>query len=119
MTDRQTKGVPARSERLPARSEGLPARSEGLPARSEGLPARSEDLPARSEGLWAGSRGDVQTYGRTYIHTENLPILQDFVPYRGRCPKREKGKEKKGKGKKENELCDSTHCHLKGPEVFG
>ena len=25
---------------------------------------------------------DVRTYGRT----ENLPILQDFVPYRGRCP---------------------------------
>ena len=23
-----------------------------------------------------------------YIRTENLPILQDFVPYRGRCPKR-------------------------------
>ena len=21
-----------------------------------------------------------------YIQTENLPILQDFVPYRGRCP---------------------------------
>ena len=26
-------------------------------------------------------------YGRTYVRTENLPILQDFVPYRGRCPK--------------------------------
>ena len=26
--------------------------------------------------------------GRTYVRTENLPILQDFVPYRGRCPKR-------------------------------
>ena len=23
-----------------------------------------------------------------YGCTENLPILQDFVPYRGRCPKR-------------------------------
>ena len=35
-------------------------------------------------------RTDVQTYGctdvRTYGWTENLPILQDFVPYRGRCP---------------------------------
>ena len=26
------------------------------------------------------------TYGRTNERTENLPILQDFVPYRGRCP---------------------------------
>ena len=43
------------------------------------LPARSEDLPARSEGhpAWGG---DWRT-------DENLPILQDFVPYRGRCPK--------------------------------
>ena len=23
---------------------------------------------------------------KTYIRTEFLPILQDFVPYRGRCP---------------------------------
>ena len=38
------------------------------------------------------------TYGRTYgqtdvrtdVRTENLPILQDFVPYWGRCPKSEK-----------------------------
>ena len=29
------------------------------------------------------------TYKRTNERTENLPILQDFVPYRGRCPKRE------------------------------
>ena len=28
-----------------------------------------------------------QTYERTNGRTENLPILQDFVPYRGRCPK--------------------------------
>ena len=27
--------------------------------------------------------------GRTDGRMENLPILQDFVPYRGRCPKRE------------------------------
>ena len=31
-------------------------------------------------------RTDVRTYGCTYGRTENLPILQDFVPYRGRCP---------------------------------
>ena len=33
---------------------------------------------------------DVRMYrctdGHTYGRTENLPILQDFVPYRGRCP---------------------------------
>ena len=27
-----------------------------------------------------------QTYGRTDKWMENLPILQDFVPYQGRCP---------------------------------
>ena len=32
--------------------------------------------------------------------TENLPILQDFVPYRGRCPKKEKRKKKRKKGEK-------------------
>ena len=40
---------------------------------------------------WMAQRG-----GHTYIRTdeqtdkrmENLPILQDFVPYRGRCPKK-------------------------------
>ena len=35
-------------------------------------------------------RTDGRTYGRTDGRTdgrtENLPILQDFVPYRGRCP---------------------------------
>ena len=30
--------------------------------------------------------GDVRTDGRTNGRTENVPILQDFVPYRGRCP---------------------------------
>ena len=32
---------------------------------------------------WTNKRTDIQTYRRT----ENLPILQDFVPYQGRCPK--------------------------------
>ena len=31
---------------------------------------------------------DGWTDGMTDERTENLPILQDFVPYRGRCPKR-------------------------------
>ena len=30
---------------------------------------------------------DRLTDGRTYRRMENLPILQDFVPYRSRCPK--------------------------------
>ena len=34
-----------------------------------------------------GGQMDGWTYGRTDVHTENLPILQDFVPYRGCCPK--------------------------------
>ena len=29
--------------------------------------------------------------------TENLPILQDFVPYRGRCPKRQQIQQKQGR----------------------
>ena len=29
---------------------------------------------------------DGRMDGRTNEQTENLPILQDFVPYRGRCP---------------------------------
>merc|ERR1739837_37277 len=31
-------------------------------------------------------RTHIETDGRTYGRTENLPILQDFVPYRGHCP---------------------------------
>ena len=34
-----------------------------------------------------GGQTDIRTDVRTYVRTENLPILQDFVPYRGRCPK--------------------------------
>ena len=44
--------------------------------------------PKGDEALRMGLGGgtDVRTYGRTDGRTENLPILQDFVPYRGRCP---------------------------------
>ena len=42
---------------------------------------------------WMAQRGGqtyertiVRTDGRTDGWTENLPILQDFVPYQGRCP---------------------------------
>ena len=36
----------------------------------------------------------VRTYVWTYVRTEFLPILQDFVPCRGRCPKSHKKTEK-------------------------
>ena len=38
--------------------------------------------PGNMAGTWALKAGDGQMDGRT----ENLPILQDFVPYRGHCP---------------------------------
>ena len=44
-----------------------------------------------SESL-SGGPGGGRTYGRTdvrtNVRTEFLPILQDFVPCRGRCPKK-------------------------------
>ena len=52
---------------------------------------------ARGGDVRTNGRTDVQTNGRT----ENLPILQDFVPYRGRCPAsplKTKEKVKQGKG---------------------
>ena len=54
----------------------------------------SESQLERSEGQL---RGDERTNG----WTENLPILQDFVPYRGRCPAsphKNQGKVEQGKG---------------------
>ena len=39
--------------------------------------------PLWASGLAGWPRGGN---GRTDGRTENLPILQDFVPYRGRCP---------------------------------
>ena len=41
------------------------------------------------------------TYGRTIGRTENHPILQDFVPYQGRCPAsplENQGESKAGQG---------------------
>ena len=44
-------------------------------------------LACRLAGSWALEGGmDGRMDGRTYGRMENLPILQDFVPYRGRCP---------------------------------
>ena len=54
---------------------------------SKGLQEGSEGLPEGSEGLQGGpGGGDGCTYGCTDGRTEFLPILQDFVPCRGRCP---------------------------------
>ena len=43
---------------------------------------------------WMAQRGE-RTDRWTDIRTENLPILQDFVPYWGRCPKMKKVRDKK------------------------
>ena len=74
----------------PARPEAQPARPETQLARSEAQPASQPSLRLQAwlagPQIWlAGPEGgmDRQTNGRT----ENLPILQDFVPYRGSCPK--------------------------------
>ena len=39
----------------------------------------------RTDG-WTNGRTDGRMDGRTDEWMENLPILQDFVPYVGRCP---------------------------------
>ena len=55
-------------------------------------------LAGWASGLAGWPRGgNVRTYGRT----ENLPILQDFAPYRGCCPAspmKTKDKVEQGKG---------------------
>ena len=65
--------------------------SEASLAGSEAWLAGSEACLA---GSWALEGGDGRTEKwmnkwtdeRTNERTENLPILQDFVPYRGPCP---------------------------------
>ena len=42
---------------------------------------------AKPQARWPRG-GDGRMDRRTKEHSENLPILQDFVPYRGRCPKK-------------------------------
>ena len=94
-------GHPTRPEAQPASPEAQPARPEAQPAMPEAQPARSEPQPAgqpQASGLagWASGLAGWPRGGnsRTYERTENLPILQDFVPYRGRCPKRERKRRK-------------------------
>ena len=77
---------------MPERPEGQP---EGLPEGLEGLQKGPEGLQEGPEGLLEGpeglrvltSRKDRRMDVRTDGQTEFLPILQDFVPCRGRCPK--------------------------------
>ena len=57
--------------------------AEALRGLAEALRGLSEALRGLAEAL----RGLAWGGGRIYGWTEFLPILQDFVPYRGRCPK--------------------------------
>ena len=62
---------------------GLRASWEGPRARWEAELEGMEAQLERSEGQLRGGRADERMNERM----ENLPILQDFVPYRDRCPK--------------------------------
>ena len=55
---------------------------QGLDLASLGLAWASQGL---AQALGGDGWTDGQTNGRTDGWTEFLPILQDFVPYRGRC----------------------------------
>ena len=50
----------------------------GLKPSQLGLRPSQPGLRPNQPSLWMD--------GQTDVHRENLPILQDFVPYRGRCP---------------------------------
>ena len=81
LTDRQSLSwscISASQARGPANQAWGPA-SQALDFKPEAQPVRPE-----ASGLagWASGRTD----GWTYIQMEILPILQDFVPHRGRCP---------------------------------
>ena len=66
--------------------------SEGQHAGSESQPAGSEGQPAGSEGQPEEGWTDIWMYGQIDRRTEFLPILQDFVLWWGRWPKRMNGK---------------------------
>ena len=78
-------GHPARPEAQPARPEAQPARSKAKPGiqvsgfRPGWLGFRPAWLGLRPG--WMAQRGEW-----TNRLTENVPILQDFVPYQGGCP---------------------------------
>ena len=104
-------GHPARPDAQPVRPEAQRARPEAQPGKGTAdhlmplgylfwlagwLGLRSGWLGLRPGWLglrpgWMAQRGgqtDERTDEQTNGQMENLPILQDFVPYRGRCPKR-------------------------------
>ena len=86
-----------RPSQLGLRAEAQPARPEAQPVRPEAQPVRPEasGLAGCALGLAGWPRGG--TDGRM----ETLPVLQDFVPYWGRCPAypmKTKEKVKQGKG---------------------
>ena len=70
-------------------SEGLLEGSKGQQEGSEGQLVGSEGQLDGSEGHLSGFEGQPGGNGwmakLTYGQTEVLPILQDFVPYQGRC----------------------------------
>ena len=83
--------IPFRSSVRPSvrLSEGLTKGSEGRLKGFLGLLEGSEGWPEGSEGQSEGGRTD----GRKEFH----PIQQDFVPYRGRCPKMDLGDARQGR----------------------
>ena len=90
-------GHPARPEAQPARPEAQPAWSEAQPARYEAQPASQPSLRLQA---WLDGP-EVGTDGQMDERMENLPILQDFVPYRGcwpACPHENQGESRAGQG---------------------
>ena len=80
-------GIPAHCLSLRLTTNKPLEGSEGQLEGSEGQPAGSEGQPAGSEGQPEGGQMDGRTDGRTYVRTEFLPILQDFVPCRAAAQK--------------------------------
>ena len=59
-------------------------------------------------GEWTDGQTDEQTDGQT----ENLPILQDFVPYRGRCPKNRQHRYRLIVPKSSGVISLKNRCHI-------
>ena len=81
---------PAKQASEPLRPGWLALRPACLALKPAWLALRPDWLGLRPAWLALGpSRGgwtDGRTYGWMYGQTENLPILQDFIPYQGCCP---------------------------------
>ena len=54
---------------------------------ASGLAGWASGLAGKPRGGWMNKRTNERTNEQTNEQTENIPILQDFVPYRGRYPK--------------------------------